>query len=241
MVTDCTLEKYLDAVLNGKRTESRNIIEQCMQSGFPANRIYMDILWPVMLEIEKLHRAGTIDSAQEHMASRINRTIVDQLQNKLPRKEQKDKKIVICCASTEHGELGAQMAADIFESDGWEVRFLGGGVTNDELISFTNIYSPDVLLVYGTNAALAPSVRALIDSIRDINACPDMKIMLSGGIFDRAEGLWEEIGADMYAETAHKAVELGNMNAPSRPVPTRELNKRKRNKRVSEELLTASK
>lgn len=241
MVTDCTLEKYLSSVLVGNRTESRNIIEHCMQSGIPANRIYMDILWPVMLEIEKLHRAGRIDTAQEHLASRINRTIVDQLQNKLPRKEQKDKKIVICCASTEHSELGAQMAADIFESDGWEVRFLGGGVTNDELISFTNIYSPNMLLIYGATASLAPSVRELIDSVRNINACPNMKIMLSGGIFDRAEGLWEEIGADMYAETAHQAVQMGNMGAESRPVPVRDINKRKRSRRVPEEMLVAAK
>ena len=178
--------------------------------------------------IEKLYRDDKIDTAQEHMATRINRTIVDQLQNKLPRQEQKYKRIVICCSSREHGELGAQMAADLFESDGWDVKFLGAGVSNDDLISFTNQYSPDVLLIYGAVPQQGPAIRELIDTVKEINACPDMSIMLSGGVFERAEGLWEEIGADMFADDASKAVELANMDPAERPVPVRTINRRKR-------------
>lgn len=228
MLKDYALERYMEALLAGDRTGSRRIIEQCLQTGTTANAVYCEVLWPMMLEIDKLYREGKINSAQEHMASRINRTIVDQLQNKLPRKESKQNKIVISCASSEYGELGAQMAADLFESDGWEVRFLGGGVSNDELIGFIHNYDPDVFMIYGATPQLAPSVRQLIDTIRDINACPDMAIMLSGGVFDRADGLWEEIGADLYAKTAHRAVELANMPVDERPKPERTINVRKK-------------
>lgn len=237
MQKEYLVESYLEALIEGDRTNSRSIIEKCLQKGITANQVYMDILWPAMLKIDTMYRQSEINSAQEHMATRINRTIVDQLQNKLPRKQASQRKIVIACASSEHGELGAQMAADLFESDGWDVRFLGGGVANDELISFTHQYCPDVFMIYGATAKLAPSIRELIDTIREINACPDMAIMLSGGIFDRAEGLWEEIGADLYAKTAYRAVELANMPVEERPKPVRTINTRKRNQKADEKIL----
>ncbi|MHC4361368.1 MAG: cobalamin B12-binding domain-containing protein [Planctomycetota bacterium] len=217
MIADGILERYLDALLEGNRKRCRIVIEEALQSGIPANSVCADIIWPIMLEIEQLLRSDRITAVQEHMATRINRTIVDQLQNKLPRRPERSKKIVVCCAPEELQELGAQITADFFESDGWETRFLGGGLTNDDILGYTNEHAPDILLIYGTAPRQAPDVRRLIDTVRSVNAWPDMKIMLSGGVFNRAEGLWEEIGADLFAETAVKAVQIASENRPIEP------------------------
>jgi len=224
------LSRYLDALLQGDRAKSRSVIEEAMQSGVPANNVYVDVVWPIMVEVEKLFREDKISATQEALATRINRTIVDQLQNKLPRKETVNKKVVIFSAACEQGELGAQMIADLFESSGWEVRFVGSAVNEDDLIEFTHSYSPDVLLIYGMQADKAPAMRKLIDTVKTINACPDMRIMLSGGVFDRAEGLWEEIGADMYAATALQAVEVASADINDIPKPQRTINRRKKRK-----------
>ncbi|MHC4309294.1 MAG: hypothetical protein ACYSSN_05070, partial [Planctomycetota bacterium] len=82
------------------------------------------------------------------------------------------------------------------------------GLTNDDILAFVNEYAPDVLLIYGSTPKQAPNVRQLIDTIKDINAWPEMRIMLSGGVFNRAEGLWEEIGADLFASTAFEALQV---------------------------------
>lgn len=231
MVKENVLERYLVALLNGNRSACRMVIEETLQSGVPANAVYMDIIWPMMNEIDQLYRDDKIDSAQEAFATRINRTIVDQLQNKLPRKPERSKRIVICSTSTEQGELGAQMLADLFESDGWEVRFLGGSVNNDDILTFVHSYRPDVLLVYGTQAKAAPQIRGLIDIVHNVNAFPEMKIMLSGGVFDRADGLWEEIGADLYAETAAEAVRIASTDEEDLPTPRRTINRRKKQRK----------
>jgi len=75
------LARYLEPLLRGDRKACRSVIEEAMQSGIPANSVYIEIVWPVMLEIEKLLRADKITPVQEHLATRVNRTIVDQLQN----------------------------------------------------------------------------------------------------------------------------------------------------------------
>jgi methanogenic corrinoid protein MtbC1 len=233
MVLENILERYLEALLEGSRKQCRTVIEEAMQTGIPANSVCADIIWPIMVEIESLLRSDRITPVQEHMATRINRTIVDQLQNKLPRRPEKCKKVVVCCAPDELQELGAQMTADLFESDGWQVRFLGGGLTNDDILAYVNEYAPEILLIYGTTPRQAPHIRRLIDTIRDVDAWPDMRILLSGGIFNRAEGLWEEIGADLFAETAVKAVQVASEDKPPEP-RLRSFNKRKRTRRQAE-------
>jgi methanogenic corrinoid protein MtbC1 len=228
MVKEDVLAHYLEALLHGDRKACRSVIEETLQTGVPANSVYLHLIWPVMGEIERLQRMDRITSVQEHLATRINRTIVDQLQNKLPRRPAKHKKAAICCARDELQELGAQMIADLFESDGWQVRFLGGGLSNDDIFAFINEYAPDVLLVYGTAPKQAPDIRRLMDRVRAVNAWPDMRIIVSGGLFNRAEGLWEEIGADGFAATAAEALQVAADDGQVAHPDSRTLNRRKR-------------
>lgn len=228
MIKNGILERYLDALLEGDRKLCRAVIEETLQGGMPANSVYVDVIWPIITEIEHLLRCDKITAVREHLAARINRTIVDQLQNKLPRRPAKNKKIAVCCAPDELQEVGAQMIADLFESDGWEVRFLGGGLTNNDILAFINEYAPDILLIYGTAPNQAPNVRRLIDTIRAVNAWPDMRIMLSGGVFNRAEGLSEEVGADLFAATALEAVQVASKEDEIEPYEQRMENRKRK-------------
>ncbi len=228
MIKEQALAKYLEALLRGDRRTCRSVVEETLQSGIPANSVYLHLIWPVMMEIERLLRSDKITTIEEHLATRVNRTIVDQLQNKLPRRPAKHKKVAVCCAREELQELGAQMIADLFESDGWEVRFLGGGLGNDDIFAYINEYAPDVLLIYGTTPKQAPDVRRLIDRVRGVNAWPDMRIIVSGGLFNRAEGLWEEIGADGFAATAAEVLQVAADDTQVANPDRRTVNRRKR-------------
>jgi len=209
MLKDGILERYLEALLHGDRKRCRAVIEETLQSGVPANSVYADIIWPIMVEIEQLLRSDRITTVEEHLATRINRTIVDQL---------------------------PQIMADLFESDGWEVRFLGGGLTNDDILAYINEYAPDILLIYGTAPKQAPDVRRLIDTIRAVNAWPQMRIMLSGGVFGRAEGLWQEIGADLFAESAVKALQVAWDDSPIEREPMSMDHRRRKRRKLNEDL-----
>ena len=115
---------------------------------------------------------------------------------------------MIFCGDDEPEELGGQLCADLFEADGWTVRFGGGGVPNDEILKLIGEHRPDLLVMYGTLPSAVPLVRKLIDYLREVNSCPEMQLMCCGGIYKRAEGLAEEIGADLYAPDAAEAVRI---------------------------------
>ena len=55
------------------------------------------------------------------------------------------------------------------------------------------------LIVFGAIPATVPATRQLIDYLHDIGSCPNLQIIVGGGVFNRADGLAEEIGADLWA------------------------------------------
>ncbi|MBI4717784.1 MAG: cobalamin B12-binding domain-containing protein [Planctomycetes bacterium] len=219
MPSSTVLDDYLSPLLAGNRTACRDIVRrQAIQTSDPF-RLYTELLWPAMERVEKLYRGDRINAAAEHMATRINRSIADQLQLHLPRSQPNGKRLLIACADGEPEELGAQMCADLFEARGWETYFLGGGVPNDEILSLVGQLRPDILLIFGTQPSGVPGVRRLIDLIRGVGAHPTLNIMVSGGVFNRAEGLWKEVGADLLAKTAHDAIPLAEKAEPHMHIP----------------------
>ena len=232
MAMDSALfERYMGPLLSGDRTECRAIVEREATKSTDVTGLYHDLLWPAMERVEKMYRGDRINIAAEHMATRINRVVADQLQSKLPRRDSIGKRLVVACADGEPEELGAQMCADLFESRGWEVYFLGGGVPNDEILSLVGQLRPHILLVFGTQPQGVPGVRHLVDMIREIGVNPTMNIMVAGGVFNRADGLWKEVNADLYARTAQQAIPVAEAAEPRQPTEAKPGAPKKRRRR----------
>ena len=217
MTSERLLEHLMPSLLAGRRRECRDVLAEALAVGFAPPQLYRRLMWPAMEQVARLYREDQINSATEHMATRIQRALADQLQLHLPRHGANGQRILITCADGEPEELGAQMCADLFESDGWDVYFVGGGVPNDEILSLVGQLRPDILLVFGTQPGGVPRTRRLIDLIRDIGAHPTMNIMISGGVFDRAEGLWKEVNADLFAVSASEALKVASEAEPRVP------------------------
>ena len=201
-------KQYLEHLFAGKRCEARELVMAAQDRGVAARELILNVVWPAMEQVARLFSDAQIDRITEHMATRINRMVADQLQACMARKPKSGKRMVVVCGEGESEELGAQMTADLFEVDGWHIWFLGAGVPVDEVIQLVGRLEPDVLCMYGCLAKDAPGVRRLITTIRDINAVPDMQVLVLGGVFGRAEGLAEEVRADLCAHNAREAVRL---------------------------------
>jgi len=206
-------QSYLQALLTGERNVARNVIENAgTKDGHSAYELLSGLVWPTMELLQSLYRDDRITISSLNLATRLNRNITDQLCSQLPREASNGKKVLIFCGDDEPEELGGQIASDLFESNGWAVKFAGGGVPEDEVLTLIGREQPDLLVMFGTLPSAVPSVRKLIDYLREVNSCPTMQIMCCGGIYKRAEGLAEEIGADLYAPDAAEAVTIANAN-----------------------------
>lgn len=215
------LLRYMQPLLAGRRAECFDLVSQEVAKGSPAENLMCDVVWPAMSQVERLYHDDRINTAVEHMAARINRSVADQLQPHLTRKPLNGKRVVVVSADGPNEELGAQLAGDLFQADGWEVFLVGGGVPHDEILSMVGQLRPHVLLIFGAEPEAVPNTRAMIERIRDIGVCPTMNIMVSGGIFNRADGLWQEVGADAFNGTLRGVLECANELGPRMPQPPR--------------------
>jgi len=192
------LPRYVEALLAGNRRQAKDIVRRSISMGVKAEQIYREVLVPAMTHIRQMHREDRITSLVEHLASRINRLITDQVQAQLIPTEPHGRKAVVVCGDSESDELGGQVSADVLEAKGWQTYFLGGGVPEDEIIELIGQLRPELFVVYGSTPSGVPQLREMIERIRDIGASPTMNVLVTGSIFDRVEGLWEEIQADLY-------------------------------------------
>ncbi|HUT02131.1 MAG TPA: cobalamin-dependent protein [Phycisphaerae bacterium] len=234
MKTSELFKQYLEHLFLGKRCQARELIFSAHDRGVQAAKLLRLIIWPAMDQVAKLYRSNDISLITEHMATRINRMLADQLHGFLPRQPKTGQRMVVSCGTGEGEELGAQIIADLFEARGWAIWFLGSGVPNDEILEFVGKIKPDILCVFGTQPSGVPDTRRLIDLIRGVGVCSEMQILVSGGVFNRAEGLAEEIRADLFAPTvtdALKTVAEHPVRIPKPDVP--EPGRRRKRKRAS--------
>jgi methanogenic corrinoid protein MtbC1 len=207
---------YLDALLAGDRAACRKLVEDALANGLSAREMITRLVWPTMELLQSLYKEDRVSISNLNMATRLNRSLTDRLSERLEQQPANGRRVLIFCGHAEPEELGGQICADLFESQGWEVRFAGGGVPEDEVLKLIGEVRPDLLILFGTLPSGVPAVRRLIDYLREVNSCPEMQVMCCGGIYKRAEGLAEEIGADLYAPDAAAAVEVARDNPTRR-------------------------
>jgi methanogenic corrinoid protein MtbC1 len=207
---------YVEPLLAGDRSTCRQVIDSALAGGNAPADLLTQLIWPAMERVQAMYRDDHISQSSLNLATRLNRSITDQIAARLSRKTPNGRSALIVCGNAEPEELGGQITADLFESDGWVVRFAGGGVPEDEILKLVGEMRPDLLVLFGTLPSGMPSVRKLIDYLRDVNSCPHMQILCCGGIYKRAEGLADEIGADLYAPDAAEALEVATNNPTRR-------------------------
>jgi methanogenic corrinoid protein MtbC1 len=225
---DTLLEQFTTPLFAGDRSGARAVVAEAFEEGLSAEEILMQLIWPTMEKIQGLYRADRINTGVHHMASRLLRMLADQLALRLSRSERNGRSMLVICSPGEPEELGAQITTDLAEAHGWSVHFAGGGVPNDEIVGWLGQLQPQVLMVYGTIPSATPMVRQLVDLLHDVGVCPKLQIICSGGVFNRAEGLAEEIGSDLFAPNPLEALEILEAYPNKRATPDQQTVGRKR-------------
>lgn len=222
MSAEILTERLFEALIEGNRDAARRIIDDQRKAGANPEVVITDLCWPAYEMVERMHREDRLTTLAYNLATRMLRTVVDQASRELlawsgtPRN---GRTVFACCGPSEGSELGAQMAVDLLEAAGFRVRFAGGAVPTDEIRETVQSTQPNVLLMFCSEPRDLPEIRGLIDTLHEIGACPNTQIAVGGGVFNRAEGLAEEIGADLWATHPLEMVEILLDDTETRATP----------------------
>ena len=208
MQREVLLEQFFTSLISGSRADARDLVDRLLTANCAAERILTRMFWPTLQQIQELYRSDQISDLAHNYATRLMRSLASQLQPRLEQKDRRHMRVLTISGAEQSEELAAQIVADLLEANGYEVFYAGGGITNDEIVAQIGHLKVNLLVVFGVVAATVPQTRLLIDRLHDIGVCPDLQVVVGGGVFNRAEGLAEEIGADLWASDPEQVVKV---------------------------------
>src|SRR5215203_889265 len=107
-------QAYLETLLSGDRAACRSMVDAALKSGVTAYTLLTTLVWPTMELLQQLYREDRISVSALNLATRLNRSMTDQISGRLDRSPSNDKKVLIFCGNDEPEELGGQITAELF-------------------------------------------------------------------------------------------------------------------------------
>lgn len=195
---------FTEAILAGDRARAAAIAVDAVDRGAELYDVYVDVLQNALYRVGKRWETKEITVAREHLATAITQFVISLLYARLPRTHTPRGAVVITGAQGEQHQVGPMMLADVLESDGWDVRFLGTNAPAEDVVTTVREHRADVLGISATMLFSIPRVRELIDMCRDGDG-ERLRIIVGGQAFRAAPGLHEEVGAHAFAADLRQA------------------------------------
>lgn len=202
--------EYLQLLLDAKRGEAAELIDELVERGESVQNIYEHIFQATQYEIGVLWRRNEINISHEHYCTAATQLIMSRLYPIIFSSSKHGAKMVACSISNELHEIGIRMVSDFFEMDGWDTYYMGSNMPDKELIQSLLDYEADLLAISVTLPVHIGKVKSLIEKIRLRDDLKHLKIMAGGYPFSIIPDLQKKIGADATAVSAGQAVEKAN-------------------------------
>lgn len=208
MITEEAYLDYLSSLLDGNKYRCLRIAEKLLTEDNHPVDIYTDLLQKSLYRIGQLWEKNRVCVAEEHLASSITEYVMTNLCPAFPRKELNGKKAVISTVCKEFHQIGAKMAADIFEINGWDVYFLGANTPCGDLTRIIEQIKPEALALSTTFYLNVLRLMESLDSLCAQNY--DMKIYVGGQAFNYGgEDLIRKFnGKVIYVKSARELQEI---------------------------------
>lgn len=166
--------------------------------------LYTDVLAPSLNSIG-CDAENKLCIWKEHVRTSIIRSVIENVYPYvIKEKESKYKKdiarVTVVCPDGEYHEIGARMAADFFDMNGFKVTFVGASTPLLEFLNVIKHLKPDHIAISVTNMYNIIAAKKTVEAIK---AKLDYKVgIIAGGrAFSFDKEMYKEIGADRCLQT----------------------------------------
>lgn len=200
--------QYLDALLKCRREVASRLVLDAVASGASVRDLYLCVFQPSQYEIGRLWQSNKLSVAQEHYCTAATQLIMSQLYPYIFGTEKNGRRMVAACVGGDLHEIGVRMVADFFEMAGWDTFYLGASMPAKSIVGEVAVRKADLLGISATLTSHVRAVTEVIEAIRSSEECRGVKVLVGGYPFNIAPGLWQRVGADLYAKDADEAISL---------------------------------
>ena len=145
LVSDEDYHRYLSALIQGDRWECVQILDGENREDRAIIPFYEGLFQRSLYRVGELWEMNRISVATEHMATSITEGFMNQLFARMISPHRRGKKVIVASAENEMHQVGAKMAADVFEMHGWDSLYLGANTPTLELVRFIDDVEPDLV------------------------------------------------------------------------------------------------
>ena len=198
-------EQYGEAQVAGEPSLAHAVIKAALSRGIERADVYLEVLAPTQIRLGELWHEGTINVAQEHLATSITIDVMDSLRQGMNTQTGLGMRAAVTPVEGDPHWLGARVIADFLAMDGWEVDFLWTGTPAKDLAEYVRQRNVDLVALSVTQTEFLPNARAAAAAIRERNG-PAAKILLGGRAFDGTDKDVRSLGCDAIAGNALQAL-----------------------------------
>ncbi|MFP4065583.1 MAG: B12-binding domain-containing protein [Bacteroidales bacterium] len=173
-------DPYLAFVLEGNRSAASAYIRDLAAQGRGIREIYDTFIKPALYRVGELWETNRITVAEEHIATSITESIMNEFFYDIVSRERVARKVVLGCVENEFHQVGAKMVADIFEMKGWDTFFPGSNVPTNEMVRYIEKQEPDMVAL---SVSIYSHIPLLEKMLRLIHHRFDLPVIIGGQAF----------------------------------------------------------
>lgn len=164
---------FVERALSPDKTDLHALLSYLYEHKIHLWEIYDHVLRPGMADIGERWARGEIGINHEHRASHETLEALSKLQAQILIKPLAGKTVLCACVGDEKHEIGLRCVANIFDSEGWRVHYLGAETPHDAIVASIRELRPSVVCLSITRPgpALDAALQAIVDAARDAGAC----------------------------------------------------------------------
>jgi len=173
-------DDLIDSLLNFDENKSHDLINQAF-SIYTIDKVLIDLLGSVLVQIGSLWEDGKITTAHEHFATSILRSRIGILMHSFPHNGMLPKVVAVCSPGEWH-ELGLLIFTLYVRRKGFEVIYLGSSIKEGDIDVVLDTVEPKFLFLSCTIRENLPNALSLIDRLS--NERPELSIGIGGFAID---------------------------------------------------------
>jgi MerR family transcriptional regulator, light-induced transcriptional regulator len=207
MIKEVYFLDFYNSLIEGNKYQCEKIVEELLNQKTDIKDIYVEIYQKSLYRIGSHWEESRVSIGEEHLATQIIEGLINKYSPRLNGNKTSGKKVLIACIDKEFHKLGAKMAADIFEINGWEAVFLGASTPTKEIVKFIGKIQPEIVGLSFNFYINTLRFLEVIDHIK--RSYPDQKIIVGGqGVKDEKEKLLKKYPDIFYFESVYELDEF---------------------------------
>ncbi len=180
-VSDEDYQRYLSALLSGDRGECAQVLDGENRENSPIIPLYEGLFQRSLYRVGELWEMNRISVATEHMATSITEGFMNQFYSRVISPHRRGKKVIVASAENEMHQVGAKMAADVFEMHGWDSLYLGANTPTFELVRFIDETEPDLVGISLSVYFHMGDLEGMLNVLQ--KRFPDLPLLIGGQAF----------------------------------------------------------